>query len=359
MRTRLKIQLKKLMMIVLGWTAIGFFQSFYDHFLLMSHLSAGFGSEYTLGFGLILNVASGFMGGIMGGLVLIFIVDRKYRSAPYYKGILVVCVAFVSIVSFLTLLMATAQTIANYGSINSPEAREYFNSLVFTTMHVKNIILWAIVVALTQMTLMIDNKFGHGLLWSMIHGKYHLPRVEDRVFMFLDLRSSTTIAEKLGNEKYHQLLKDLFAHITDPILDNRGEIYQYVGDEVVISWKKDLGLEDNNCVNCFFDIKEKLKAKSEKYLQKYNLQPEFKAGIHFGQVIAGEIGIIKRDITYSGDVLNTAARIQSKCNEYEVDILTSKSLVDQLMNSESLDSRSIGSISLRGKEEQVELVTIQ
>lgn len=359
MRTRLKIQLKKLLLIVVAWTGIGFIQSVYDHFLLTSHLSSGFGKHYSFISGTLLNVASGFMGGLMGGVVLIFIVGRKYRTAPYYKGVLVMCFAFIAIVSLLTLLMAFQQTISRYGTLNTDEAIQFFNGMVFTTMHLKNIILWAIVVALTQMALMINDKFGHGLLWSMIYGKYHLPRSEDRIFMFLDLRSSTTIAEKLGNEKYHQMLKDLFAHITDPILDHRGEIYQYVGDEVVISWKRDVGVTGNNCINCFYAIKEKLNLKKEQYLEKYGISPAFKAGIHFGNVIAGEIGIIKRDITYSGDVLNTAARIQGKCNDFDVDILTSQSLIEQLSDASVFELKPLGSIALRGKERQLELVTLK
>ncbi len=359
MRTRLKIQLKKLLLIVVAWTFIGFLQSIYDHFLLISHLSSGFSSHYTLRAGLLLNVASGFMGGLMGGMVLIFVVGRKYRTAPYYKGVLVMCFSFIAIVSFLTLLMALQQTISKYGSLDTDEAIQFFNGMLFTTMHLKNIILWALVVALTQMAIMINDKFGHGLLWDMIYGKYHLPRSEDRVFMFLDLRSSTTIAEKLGNEKYHQMLKDLFAHITDPILDHRGEIYQYVGDEVVISWKHDVGIAANNCINCFFSIKEKLTLKKQQYLEKYGFAPAFKAGIHFGKVIAGEIGIIKRDITYSGDVLNTAARIQGKCNDFEVDILTSQSLIEQLPDTTAFELKPLGSIALRGKEQRLELVTLK
>lgn len=359
MNTRLKIQLKKLLLIVVAWTVIGFLQSIYDHFLLTSHLSSGFGEHYTFVSGALLNVASGFMGGLMGGLVLIFIVGRKYRTAPYYKGVLVMCFSFIAIVSFLTLLMALQQTFSKYGGLGTDEAILFFNGMLFTTMHLKNIILWALVVALTQMAIMINDKFGHGLLWSMIHGKYHLPRSEDRVFMFLDLRSSTTIAEKLGNERYHQMLKDLFAHITDPILDHRGEIYQYVGDEVVVSWKHDVGVTANNCINCFFAIKEKLNSKKEQYLHKYDFAPAFKAGMHFGKVVAGEIGIIKRDITYSGDVLNTAARIQGKCNDFDVDILTSQSLIEQLADASVFDLKPLGSIALRGKEQQLELVTLK
>jgi adenylate cyclase len=53
---------------------------------------------------------------------------------------------------------------------------------------------------------------------------------------------SRIIAEQLGDEKYHTLLKDFFADITIPIVENGGNIYQYVGDEVVIAWDIEEGI---------------------------------------------------------------------------------------------------------------------
>jgi len=51
------------------------------------------------------------------------------------------------------------------------------------------------------------------LFWKIARGKYYKPKSENRIFMFVDLNSSTTLAEKLGNERYHELLKDFFADI--------------------------------------------------------------------------------------------------------------------------------------------------
>ncbi|MGR3301112.1 MAG: hypothetical protein ACUZ8I_01275 [Candidatus Scalindua sp.] len=52
--------------------------------------------------------------------------------------------------------------------------------------------------------------------------------------MFLDLKSSTTIAEEIGHRRYFEFISDFIADVTTPILNNHGEIYQYVGDEIVI-----------------------------------------------------------------------------------------------------------------------------
>ncbi len=136
---------------------------------------------------------------------------------------------------------------------------------------------------LTLFLLQVNDKFGPGILLKFIRGKYHHPRIEQRIFMFLDMRSSTTIAEKIGNEKYFNLLNDMFSDITDTILKSRGEIYQYVGDEIVISWPLIKGIQSGKFIHCFFEIQKKLIDLGTIYIAKYGVIPELKAGIHDGQ----------------------------------------------------------------------------
>ncbi|MEL7006687.1 MAG: adenylate/guanylate cyclase domain-containing protein, partial [Bacteroidota bacterium] len=180
-----------------------------------------------------------------------------------------------------------------------------------------------------------------------------------RIFMFLDLRSSTRIAERLGEERYFNFLKEVYRLVTPSILNNQGEIYQYVGDEIVISWRTKKPIMNDSCVNCFFDIKKVLNQKAKYFKENFGEVPIFKAGLHYGYVMAGEIGVVKRDIVYSGDVLNTTARIQAKCNEFGVDILISKFLLDRLnLKGVSYHPKEIGDIELRGREEHVVLFTL-
>jgi adenylate cyclase len=75
-------------------------------------------------------------------------------------------------------------------------------------------------------------------------------------------------------------------------------------------------------------------------------------------VVAGEIGIIKRDITFSGDVLNTTSRIESKCKEFDVEVIASDDLLSNLSFSDKYISRHLGNIKLRGKEKEVGLSTL-
>ena len=50
---------------------------------------------------------------------------------------------------------------------------------------------------------------------------------------------------------------------------------------------------------------------------QYGVVPEFKAGFHVGFATVGEIGVLKKIIAFSGDVLNTTSRIQSNCNKFD------------------------------------------
>ena len=176
--------------------------------------------------------------------------------------------------------------------------------------------------------------------------------------MFADMRSSTTIADSIGNEKYFNLLSDMFSDITNTILNNEGEIYQYIGDEIVISWPLEKGVRKANSLNCFIQIQMKLKELEPTYIKKYGFHPVLKAGLHHGEVMAGEIGVIKKDIIYSGDVLNTTSRIQEQCNKYKVDFLISKETLN-LFRGSLFAPVSLGSIELRGKEQIVELQTVE
>jgi adenylate cyclase len=67
------------------------------------------------------------------------------------------------------------------------------------------------------------------------------------------------------------------------------------------------------------------------------------------------VGIVKRDITYSGDVLNTTARILGKCSELKEEILVSSELLSLLNLSPRYQSRLLGNLSLRGKEREVSI----
>ena len=176
--------------------------------------------------------------------------------------------------------------------------------------------------------------------------------------MFLDMKSSTTIAEQLGHVRFYSLLNELFYEISQPVLQTKAEIYQYIGDEVVLTWEVEHGLENSNCLKAFFMFQESLHRNSENYIKKFGVKPEFKAGLHFGKVISAQIGDLKREIVYNGDVLNTTSRIQDECNKYHRNCLVSGILMNRLQLTNGFQWERIDTVTLRGKETEVELFSV-
>lgn len=204
----------------------------------------------------------------------------------------------------------------------------------------------------------ISEHMGHGVLLNFFTGKYHTPREESRIFMFSDMNSSTQIAERLGHIKYFEMLRAYYADLSDSIVRHGGEIYQYVGDEVVVSWPMQDGLKNSNCIKCFFAMKKDLRDKADWYQQHFGLVPDFKAGFHVGAVTTGEIGVLKKEIIFTGDVLNATARIQGLCNKFKVGLLISSDLLT-LLDRRIFKTRSLGQCELRGKTRAVELFTLE
>ncbi len=204
----------------------------------------------------------------------------------------------------------------------------------------------------------VNKKYGPGVLVPLLLGKYRQPKEEERIFMFMDLQSSTSIAEQLGHLRYSSFIRDSFMDINQVIGKHNAEIYQYVGDEIVLSWRMEEGLNTLSCIQFYFACGEQFTKRAAYYEQQYGRLPFFKAGVHGGKITAVEIGEIKRDIAYHGDTINTAARIQSLCNAYQKSLLVSKRITEVEGFNEKFTAVSLGKVTLKGRVEPVELLSV-
>ncbi len=105
-------------------------------------------------------------------------------------------------------------------------------------------------------------------------------------------------------------------------------------------------------------MKRALEKQQEKYHSKFGILPEFKAGLHCGMVTAGEIGSLKKEIIFTGDVLNTSARIQGLCNHFDADLLVSDDLAKILALPATYAIRSVGENLLKGRRKTMEIFAI-
>lgn len=204
----------------------------------------------------------------------------------------------------------------------------------------------------------VNNKYGPGILIPLLLGRYRNPREQVRIFLFMDLRSSTTTAEQLGHLRYSAFIRDCFMDINAVLYQYRAQVYQYVGDEIVVTWPEAEGLKDHNCIAFYFACRKQFQDRETYYLSNYGFLPEFKAGTHTGKVTAVEIGEVKRDIAYHGDTLNTAARIQSVCNDYDKIFLISEDLINKLGSHQKMSVQSMGRVLLKGKSSEIGIYAV-
>lgn len=222
------------------------------------------------------------------------------------------------------------------------------------------IMLWSafLISVILNIIKLTSRIIGPQLMKNYLLGMYHKPVEEERIFMFIDINSSTSLAEKMGTEKYHELLNSFFYDIGQPISKSKGEIYQYVGDEVVITWKMKDGLENANCIGCYFRIVKQMEKLRPKYIKKFGFCPEFKVGMHGGKVITGEVGRTKTEIVFHGDVINTTERILNQCINLGKKMLISENLLRRLDLLPSIHAEYVTTRLFKGKENEVSLYTL-
>ena len=298
--------------------------------------------------------------GLLVGTIEVLFLSKLFEKKQFWQKIVAKFIIYILFFSFVILINypIAASIELNTSVFHADVWAKYFN-FFFSITHLSAIVQLGFSLLFSLLYSEVSENLGQNVLLNFFTGKYHKPISETRIFMFLDMKSSTTIAEELGHIKYFELLKSYYFDLSDAIIKNEGEVYQYVGDEIVMSWKFSKGIKNNNCVNCFFDMKAALEKKQEYYLKTYGIHPEFKAGIHFGEVTIGEIGVLKKDIFFTGDVLNTTARIQSLCNKYSVEFIASKKLIEHLNLGKNYSLSALNTEKLRGKTKLVDLVAIQ
>lgn len=297
------------------------------------------------------------LGGIIGTLfaVVEFLFDN-YLSKNLSLGFVLLQKSFIYLVGLILALTYVFSLVEATMDLNldNDELGWWQTNQVFWLV-VVYFIIWSLIFSFLKIA---NDKFGNGVFFNFLIGKYRKPREEKRIFMFLDLQSSTTIAEQLGHYKYSELIQDCFFDLNRIVGKYNAQIYQYVGDEAVLSWDYKNGVKQNNCLEIFFHFENRLNKRARYYTKKYGLTPTFKAGVHGGKLIVTEVGTVKKEIAYHGDVINTTARIQDECNKYKEFLLCSNELLEELSLSHKLSQTFIGDLQLKGKEDRLKISAI-
>ncbi|MBL4561475.1 MAG: adenylate/guanylate cyclase domain-containing protein [Labilibaculum sp.] len=302
------------------------------------------------------TILSGIISGIIWGILFRFSFFLLNKINDFFISILLSIV--VNIISAILLMYFIFNLPAFFSSWDKfPNTFSQLMMIYNSSLFYAIAIYFFSVGTLIQIFYDLNRKIGQGNFIRHLLGKYKKPEEEERIFLFMDLKSSTYYAEKLGHFKYSRLIQDCFNDISAAVKRNNVKIYQFVGDEVVLTWKINDGLKHHQCIKVFFDFINTINSRKEYYLDNYDLIPVFKAGAHLGKVMTAKVGNIRSEIAYHGDAINTASRIQSMCNEHNSRLLISGSLLDQLVNEKKLEYSYtyLGDFKLKGKNNSTKL----
>ena len=341
---------------IIVWTLAILLFFFLRTFGLPEHLhNMGLEHHLPAHFSLGLNLGIGIIAGILFSFSELFFSQEKFKRWSYGNLFLLKTIVYFFFVKIIMLVGIIFSSRMHNHVLDIGLIQDLMASKLFWVI----LVYFFIVIILISFVRQVNQKFGPGILWKMLKGTYYHPKEAQRIFMFLDLKSSTSIAEQLGHIKFSEFIQDCFYDLNEIVPTYKAEIYQYVGDEAILNWSNKDGLKNSNCIEVFFAFMKKIQGQSDYYLKKYGIVPEFKAGLHFGKVTVAEVGVVKKEIAYHGDVLNTTSRIQDQCNIFQQKLLVSKELLSQLVLNSPLKSIDIGEVQLRGKMQTVALYGIE
>ena len=210
--------------------------------------------------------------------------------------------------------------------------------------------LFSIAMAVVANTIIeIGQLLGFGTLVNLLGGRYARPRREQRAFLLIDMKGSTGLAERLGPVRFHDLLNDFFRDVAEGALESGAEIHKYVGDEAILTWRLQGAAIDSDVLACPFVILDRIQAQRDHYRRLYEVEPAFRAALHCGEIVAGQIGDVRREIAFVGDTLNVAARLLDSAKESGPDILVSNDLLARATLPPGIAAEPLPTLAVRGR----------
>ncbi len=341
-----KYRIRAILFIAVAWTLID----------IMVVLLLSDGNHKPFKFHLVRESAVFIISGLIGYL-FVFALKNVFRTrSPLYnfvfKSMILIGAAF-----FITFLIHFADNLFFDGLTYQNALQRSLDEVLQIRMMTRKVVYWLILFAITQLFIEINEKYSPGVFIDILIGKYTQPKIENRIIMFMDLKDSTPIAEKLGHVENFKFIRDFIYHVSMAIIEHDGRIYQYVGDEIVVSWVCN---KENTakCMAAIIDARKNLQKNGHHFRNSYGIIPEFRVGLHIGDVTVGQIGVIKKDLAMSGDTMNTTARIRSACNELNQKFIMSKDFMDN-SDLKQWQGESLGIVDLKGKQIDIELFAIK
>ncbi|MCB0795869.1 MAG: adenylate/guanylate cyclase domain-containing protein [Flavobacteriales bacterium] len=293
-----------------------------------------------------------FLLGLWTGVLEEFLFGRRFRSLAVPLQVLgkVLAVNALTLLLLLVGFYSGMEDLMPGGASPVSGLKEYFSTFDLVRVMLRVVIITTATILLVQ----LEELMGRRMFLGYVLGRYERPTPEERVMLTLDLVGSTTLAEKMGDLKYFRFLNTTYSLMTDAVLRNEAQIHKYIGDEVIFSWPMRIGVREQNCLDLYFDIVERLEEHAQEMNVEFGELPRYRAAVHGGRVISAQIGHIKRAIEFSGDVMNTVSRMLGASKELGTGLLVSAELLDRIPDVRSrFEVRERHVLQVRGRKREV------
>ena len=176
--------------------------------------------------------------------------------------------------------------------------------------------------------------------------------------LFSDIRSFTTITERLTPQETLTLLNVHFTLFNRIVAKNNGFVDKYIGDEIMALFgekEEKLSITAYNAIKSAIEMQESLKN-----FQEPSIKLNIGIGIHIGRIIVGTVGSQERmDSTVVGDAVNISSRLQELTKKYNSKIIISGSIW-RILNKSKHDflAREINKLHLRGSSKPITVFEI-
>ena len=341
-----KYRMRRVLYIALFWTSIDIVVSLINNYLALHSLEA-----------LLIRSGLVFIMSLVMGYLFVFTLKSISRSRPLWVNFLAKIGLMLVAAFLMNFIVHFVDKSFMVGLTYRESLTVFFRETLQPSWLLKRTLYWIVIFVVTQLYIEINDKYSPGVFIDILAGKYLKPKNENRIVMFIDLKDSTPIAEKLGHHLYFLFIREFIFHVSMALIEHGGIIYQYVGDEIVVSWPYSFK-NSRKCLDAVIESRKNIQKNSNRFRRKFGTIPEFRVGIHVGEVTIGEIGVIKKDLAMSGDTMNTTARIRSACNELNQKFIVSGEFV-QSSALKSWQTENLGIVDLKGKASGVELYSLK
>jgi class 3 adenylate cyclase len=176
----------------------------------------------------------------------------------------------------------------------------------------------------------------------------------DMSILFSDIRSFTTISEKMTAEETFKFINS-YLHAMGPcVTKQNGFIDKYIGDAIMALFRT-----PENALDGAIDMLDELYLYNKKRVEKDYEKISIGIGIHTGRLILGIVGSeLRIQGTVISDAVNLASRIEGLTKMYGASLLMSEESFNIIENKEKYYARIIDRVKVKGKDKPVDVIEI-